>query len=108
MEIPAMRKQTRKTNIPLAVKKAVWERDRGRCIICGSTAAAPVAHVIPRSHGGLGVEENIVTLCARCHRDYDQTDKRDLYRVAIEDYLLTCYPDWKEKILTYRKDDEKC
>ena len=31
----------------------------------------PNAHYISRAHGGLGIEENIVTLCLDCHNNYD-------------------------------------
>jgi 5-methylcytosine-specific restriction endonuclease McrA len=97
------RKQTQKTDISSEVKKVVWKRDGGRCIICGSTRAGPWCHFVPRSHGGLGVEKNVVTLCERCHREYDQTERRELYREAIRAYLQSCYPDWDESKLVYRK-----
>lgn len=31
--------------------------------MCGSSYAMPNAHYIARAQGGLGIEENIVTLC---------------------------------------------
>ena len=101
-----MHKSTKECDIPLKVKKAVWDRDGHRCVICGSTyTAAPNAHYIPRSHLGLGVEQNIVTLCLACHCDYDNSTKRPLYAALIRDYLKMCYPDWDEKKMVYRKYD---
>ena len=44
------------------MKRQVLERD-GRCVICGANDGQPVAHIVARSHGGLGIPENIVTLC---------------------------------------------
>ena len=58
-----MHKMTKATSIPKSVKEAVYERDGGRCILCGRNNGEPVAHVIRRSQGGKGIEQNIVTLC---------------------------------------------
>ena len=63
----------------------------------------PNAHFISRSHGGLGIEKNIVTLCPRCHRRYDQTDEREDIRMELREYLKSKYPDWVESDLIYRK-----
>lgn len=97
-----MRKQTKATNIPKNVKDAVARRDGGRCIICGRYGA-PNAHFISRGQGGLGIEENIVTLCEECHRRYDQTAERRIYRDMIADYLRQKYIGWDETKLVYRK-----
>lgn len=52
--------------IPTTVKLAVWTRDRGRCVKCGSVDNLHFDHVIPYSRGGSSlVVENIQLLCAR-------------------------------------------
>lgn len=52
--------------IPTAVKLAVWKRDRGRCVMCGSTDELHFDHIIPFSKGGTSLEaKNIQLLCAR-------------------------------------------
>ncbi len=52
--------------IPTAVKLEVWKRDKGRCVICGSTDNLHFDHIIPYSKGGSSlVAENIQLLCAR-------------------------------------------
>ena len=52
--------------IPGAVKQAVYKRDRGRCVECGSSDNLHFDHVIPYSRGGSSlVAENIQLLCAR-------------------------------------------
>lgn len=90
--------------IPPYVKEAVWERDGGRCVLCGTTHnTSPSAHYIPRSHLGLGIEENIVTLCMACHTDYDNSPMRGYYKDQIRRYLKMRYKDWDEKKLVYRK-----
>lgn len=97
-------KRSKACDIPQAVKKKVWERDGERCIICKSPYAMPNAHYISRAHGGLGIEQNIVTLCLNCHHAYDNTDKRPFYQECIVDYLRGIYGDeWDETNLTYKK-----
>lgn len=98
-----MSKRTKALAIPKEVKARVWERDGGCCIYCGSPLAAPVAHYIARSHGGLGIEENILTLCDACHRRYDQSTDRRSMREYFREYLQSKYPEWDEDDLIYRR-----
>lgn len=98
-----MRKGTKACDISQSVKEKVWQRDKGRCIVCGSPFAMPNAHYIARSQIGLGIEQNIVTLCAKCHHYYDHTTMREDYREYIRNYLKSKYPDWNEEKLKYRK-----
>jgi len=52
--------------IPTSVKLEVWKRDKGRCVICGSTDNLHFDHIIPYSKGGSSlVAANIQLLCAR-------------------------------------------
>lgn len=101
-----MHRQTRSKAIPKSVKLRVWERDGGRCVLCSMTYhAEPTAHVIARSQGGKGIEQNIVTLCDRCHFRYDNTVERHALRERLETYLIGFYPDWNEYDMTYHKYD---
>lgn len=97
-----MHKQTRACKIPPKVRERVYERDGGLCVLCHAPGI-PNAHFIARSHGGLGIEENIVTLCLDCHNAYDNSDKRKEYRERLREYLKGQYPGWNENFLTYRK-----
>lgn len=90
------------TAIPKRVKETVRERDGGRCVICGAPGN-PWCHYIPRSALGMGIPENVVTLCDRCHREYDQTPMRPAYMRIIEDYLKARYPGWSPEKLIYHK-----
>ena len=96
-------KRTKALDIPMKVKKIVWARDNQRCIICGNHEAMPSCHYISRSKSGLGIEQNIVTLCQRCHYDYDQTTKRPIIRQHIRYYLSSLYDGWNEENLVYKK-----
>lgn len=102
-------KRAKACAIPKAVKDRVWERDGHRCINCGSIYAFPEAHYIPRSRGGLGIEQNVVTLCRLCHDAFDNgtaTMRQEIGNCCRE-YLMALYPGWDEKKLIYRKDDLK-
>lgn len=98
-----MNKRTKALQIPSRVKRIVHERDGGCCILCGAPGY-PVAHYISRGQGGLGIEENVVTLCAGCHRAYDQGPHRKAIRAQLRAYLKGRYPGWDENNLIYRKE----
>lgn len=52
--------------IPSSVKREVWKRDGGKCVICHSTQNLHFDHNIPFSKGGSSlVKENIQILCAK-------------------------------------------
>ena len=107
-----MNKRTKALAIPKAVKEAVYKRDKGVCVLCGSPLGEPVCHVVRRSQGGLGIEKNIVTLCNLCHRAYDEganlhrlgngTTRDSLYCYLVA-YLKGVYPDWDVSDMTYKK-----
>lgn len=96
-------KRAKACDITQAVKRKVWERDQERCIFCGNPYAMPNAHFISRAQGGLGIEENVLTLCNGCHRRYDQTADRKQMREFFKDYLQSKYEGWSESKLTYKK-----
>ena len=94
--------RTKMCAIAPQVKRAVRERDKGLCIFCGRPGD-PVAHVISRAHGGLGVEQNIITACFECHRRMDQTTNRKWMVQKAKEYLKGFYPDWTEDKVTFDK-----
>ena len=59
-----------RSEIPPAVRRQVLDRDGHRCTTpgCGNTHFLDVHHVVPRAAGGSNRPENLITLCARCHR----------------------------------------
>lgn len=100
-------------DIPQKVKLQVFLRDNGQCVICHNKHnVMPNAHFIPRSKGGLGIEENIVTLCTeltknKCHRRFDNGSKEEREELGnkIEKYLKSKYPNWNKEKLVYRKGE---
>lgn len=100
-------KRSKACDIPPKVKRAVLERDGGLCVVC-FRSGIPNAHYIPRSLGGLGIEENIVTLCDDCHRDYDNGYNKDInlrkeYGEIIRAYLDKHYPDFPKDKRFYNR-----
>lgn len=96
-------KRSKACDIPKEVKEKVFERDNEQCVFCGNGWAFPNAHYIARSQGGLGIEENILTLCDSCHKRYDQTTDRKQMREYFKNYLKGKYKDWGEEKLIYKK-----
>lgn len=55
--------------VPPAVKLAVWRRDQGKCVQCGTREKLEYDHIIPVSKGGSNTERNIQLLCEKCNRE---------------------------------------
>lgn len=52
--------------IPSDIKKIVWERDKGCCVLCGSSDELHFDHDLPYSKGGTSItSSNVRILCAR-------------------------------------------
>lgn len=101
-----MSKRSKACDIPQKVKKIVWERDNHCCIICGSPYAMPNSHYITRAQGGLGIPENVVTMCWNCHNAYDNgnnTEIKEYIKNKIERHLSSLYKDWNKENLIYKK-----
>ena len=54
--------------IPDDAKIFVWQRDNGRCVICGSQEKLEYDHIIPISKGGSNTARNIQLLCEKHNR----------------------------------------
>jgi len=59
----------RRESIPVEVRKAVFDRDGGRCVQCGGNFDLQYDHLIPFSLGGASTVQNLQILCAVCNRD---------------------------------------
>lgn len=102
---PKPTKRTQALSITKKTKMIVWERDHHRCIFCKKLVPWYMAnsHLIKRSHGGLGIEQNILTNCEECHQKLDDTIKRkELFDYAVR-YLSMKYDNFYLDNLTYKK-----
>ena len=95
-------KRTKACEITPEVRAIVEERDKHRCIFCGNPGRGE-AHFVNRSQGGLGIPENLLTVCRSCHNQMDNGQAIGLYRMKAEEYLKSKYPDWDKSKLVFNK-----
>ena len=97
-----MNKRTKACAISPKVRRIVEERDGGLCIFCKRRGRGE-AHFISRAKGGLGVPENILTVCRECHDAMDNSTRRDIMLKIAEAYLRENYPAWDKERLVFQK-----
>lgn len=56
-----------RTPVPVEVRRAIFERDGGRCVQCGSNFDLQYDHILPLSRGGATTVENLQLLCTDCN-----------------------------------------
>lgn len=93
-------KRSLATGIPKHVRQEVLVRDR-RCVICGSMHQIEIHHLVERSRLGMGVDNNLVSLCRQCHRDIHNGDTGK--KTFIRNYLERLYPDITDNMRKYKK-----
>lgn len=108
-------RRTKATTFKPEVKVRIIDRDVG-CIFCRANlhmrvpkgweeSIFDIAHVVNRSQGGLGVEQNGVLACRYHHGLLDNGNKgyrKELLEFA-EDYLKRIYPGWNREEMIYKK-----
>ena len=81
-------KRTKACEITPEVKAQVEKRDGYCCIFCGAPGRGE-AHFIGRAQGGLGVPENLLTVCRACHNQMDKGPKKQIGKNAdFEKHIL--------------------
>lgn len=106
-----MNKRTKALQISIKTKQKVWIRQKGRSVISGVpiTVNECCCHFIPRSRGGLGIEENVVGMTYQEHMIFDlnlpgdHNVEHQIYRKKARDHLIKNYSDWNEEKLIYKK-----
>jgi hypothetical protein len=66
-ERAALPPEPRRAPIPADIRSAVWKRDAGRCVNCGSSENLEFDHIIPVSMGGAHTVRNLQLLCVDCN-----------------------------------------
>jgi 5-methylcytosine-specific restriction endonuclease McrA len=62
-----------------ALHRQVLERDNWRCQACGAMKDLQVHHLQFRSQSGDDFKENLITLCADCHRrTHERSERKEL------------------------------
>lgn len=108
-------KRAKATDFDSKTRARIKQRDRNECLFCrlgkygvSDTRWLPpqIMHYIPRSAGGLGIEENGVEGCQYHHNlmDNGNTGQREEMRADMRKYLKGLYPGWNEEMLYYRKE----
>ena len=54
--------------IPRSIRQAVWDRDGGKCVCCGSKRNLNFDHIQPVALGGESNENNLRLLCFHCNQ----------------------------------------
>lgn len=109
-------KRTKAMQFDPKTKAEITERDGG-CIFCRMWYHMPpeqelsqrildIMHIVNKSQGGLGVEENGVCGCRYHHQLLDNGNqglRTDMLR-QIEAYMKSRYPGWSRENCIYHKD----
>ena len=106
-----MNKRTKALSITWATKKKVYERQHGMSLFSNKPISINecCCHYIPRSKGGLGIEENIVGMTPQEHMIFDNNligshkEESDRMRIRARNHLMEHYEDWKEEKLIWKK-----
>ena len=81
-------KRSKACDISQKVKFQVFLRDNGQCVVCHNrNNVMPNAHFIPRSQGGLGIEENIVFLPIKGVGDIKCPNIKEKQRKIVKELL---------------------
>jgi HNH endonuclease len=57
-----------RTPVPVEIRRAVFERDGGKCVECGSNFDLQYDHILPVARGGATTVENLQLLCVDCNQ----------------------------------------
>ena len=99
----AKSKRSKACDISPKVRKEVLERDNHQCIICGKNHGLQIAHYISRARSGLGIPQNLATMCVSCHFAMDNGKYHEELQKAVREHLQAHYDNWNEKDLIYKK-----
>jgi len=74
-------------SIPERVRRRVWQRDRGACVVCGTREDLRFEHIIAVGRGGgSNSARNLELRCSRCQRlkpRPDETERSEPFPSAL-------------------------
>lgn len=72
--------------LPASTKNRIKARDRHRCRRCCSCWDLEIHHIHQRTLGGSDEDQNLITLCHNCHREWHRHEPQ------FEDWLTSIKP----------------
>lgn len=66
-QLPNSNQSASSRHIPDEVKRAVYQRDGGKCVRCSATEYLEFDHIIPFTKGGASSVNNVQLLCRKCN-----------------------------------------
>jgi len=78
-----------KEGFTYTLKEKVLRRDEYKCYICHDDKSLEIHHKLPQRLGGRHEENNLITLCKKCHRHIETGDKHHAFRKCMENVKKT-------------------
>lgn len=72
--------------IPERVRRRVWQRDRGACVVCGTREELRFERIIAVGRGGSNSVRNLELRCSSCQRlrpEREETQRSDAFSSAL-------------------------
>lgn len=92
-------------NVPFkeSLKVEVKDRDDWKCVICECETDLHVHHKIPRKLGGVHHKDNLVTLCASCHKAVETANVKEAFKTCFANYQKSKFSESKREELSRDK-----
>jgi hypothetical protein len=71
-----------------AISQACYKRDGWKCRHCNDRNALHPHHFVYKSHGGTDTLDNLLTLCAQCHRAHHDGFLKIILVIKTPDNLV--------------------
>ncbi|WP_236799817.1 HNH endonuclease [Bacillus cereus] len=85
------------------LKIEVKDRDGWKCVICECETDLHVHHKIPRKLGGIHHKDNLVTLCASCHKAVETANVKEAFKACFANYKKSKFRGRKREEISHDK-----
>jgi hypothetical protein len=100
--------ETERKSINPKLRKQVLERDNHICRKCSKNEKLCLHHIIPVADGEqIDTLENLITLCERCHQEWEVIVYRRTGGVTFEEWLEIPTALYQEETLDRRYDSSR-